>query len=111
MAPLLIALIVLCCLLAAGAVYLLLALEVLPVLPQKLRSGPVDETALSFPKATMSSAPASACSAIFPTPRAFLRTNSISIFRRTPTKRSPFPLSCGSTAAALSQAKRKAPRT
>ena len=51
MAPLLIALIVLCCLLAAGAVYLLLALEVLPRLAaKKLRSGPVDETALSFPE-------------------------------------------------------------
>ena len=51
MAPLLIALIVLCCLLAAGAVYLLLALEVLPrFAAKKLRSGPVDETALSFPE-------------------------------------------------------------
>ena len=50
MAPLLIALIVLCCLLAAGAVYLLLALEVLPrFAAKKLRSVPVDETALSFP--------------------------------------------------------------
>lgn len=51
MAPLLIALIVLCCLLAAGAVYLLLALEVLPrFAAKKLRSVPVDETALSFPE-------------------------------------------------------------
>ena len=51
MAPLLIAVIVLCCLLAAGAMYLLLALELLPrFAAKKLRSDPVDETALSFPE-------------------------------------------------------------